>query len=493
MRYESRPDRAYRPSTSFSRGSGASSRGIFNVSQNRWRRATEERPPSPPLGPLLETVTRDELISEISMGEYEVADAYITNVEYLASYNWTTQEEVLIIPGCPPAWTPIQEARKLAPDSGKYLRDRNAAQSPVHPLEPAVRALFEENEDFRGQDIDLFACSSTFGGLLRFVLGVDKSVRFFVQTLGNTAFFIRRENSPTELISNVKGYGHAFPEAYTTWSKDVRGSTSHQRLLRYRFAGLNVVLRFEADGYLPSKVEQAHMTTSAASEAPNELESSLNGFRIDSSDIEPSVGSRTWTIKHAGSRVPQSAIFDLKTRSVRSPFQNVFEEERPRFWAAQISNLILARHEQGVFNEIEIMETGEEVRKWERENQDSLRQLGSLIRMILAISASRTNEKLEVYRKDDGSLELREQLGDDHEVLSAGLKEKWLSDPQDTPPLPGTTLKQSGKSTFENMAPGSGQENTKTLGDGDLDGSSDEDSNADFTNCSEVCGYCGRC
>lgn len=47
-----------------------------------------------------------------------------------------------------------------------------------------------------------------------------------------------------------RGYGHTFPEANTTWEADVKGSASHQRLIRYNVAGLDMVVRFEADGYI---------------------------------------------------------------------------------------------------------------------------------------------------------------------------------------------------------------------------------------------------
>lgn len=186
----------------------------------------------------------------------------ISDCEDIASYNWI-QENVptILIPGMqnpfsnvwclplhnqkmnltlakgkPPAWTPPVSPIKLREDNGSYFRDPNAARYPNHPIEPAVRAIFACQPDFRGYEIDLFACSRTLGDLLRFVRGVDKSFRILVEAVGNTVFFVRRENSPTELIPDVRGYGHSFPEAYTTWGSNVKKSESHQRIVGYQFA-----------------------------------------------------------------------------------------------------------------------------------------------------------------------------------------------------------------------------------------------------------------
>ena len=190
--------------------------------------------------------------------------------------------------GAPPAWTPLDEPRLLDQDRGDYFRDPNAARFPSYPLEPAVRALLTEEEGLETQQIDLFACSSTMGSLLRFVRRVDKPFRFFVEVVKNTVFFVRHENSPTQLIVGVKGYGYTFPEAYTTWDADAKGSASHQRLLRYSFAGLECILRYECDGYLRSRVPEGSDATATASarqvgDEGDNLASNLNRMTVSSS------------------------------------------------------------------------------------------------------------------------------------------------------------------------------------------------------------------
>jgi hypothetical protein len=131
-------------------------------------------------------------------------------------------------------------------------------------MQPAIEAISTHDPNFESNDVDLIGCKSTLGNLLRFSRNVDLSekYRIIVEVVGSMVFFIRRENSPTQKIPGVRGYGHTFPEAYTTWDKEVQGSESHQRIIKYNFAGLTCLVRFEGDGYHPDMVSN-ELTTSA--------------------------------------------------------------------------------------------------------------------------------------------------------------------------------------------------------------------------------------
>jgi hypothetical protein len=43
-----------------------------------------------------------------------------------------------------------------------------------------------------------------------------------MEKFGKTILFIRRENSPTDLIPDVRGYSHTFLDEYTTWGLDLQ-------------------------------------------------------------------------------------------------------------------------------------------------------------------------------------------------------------------------------------------------------------------------------
>lgn len=50
--------------------------------------------------------------------------------------------------------------------------------------------------------------------LLRFVSKVDPEFRVLVEIIGSTVFLTRRENSLTQTILNIYGFGRMFLEAY---------------------------------------------------------------------------------------------------------------------------------------------------------------------------------------------------------------------------------------------------------------------------------------
>lgn len=395
--------------------------------------------------------------------------------------------------GAPPTWTPLDIPRRLEEDKGNYFRDPNAARFPSYPLEPAVQALLTENEDLETQKIDLFACSSTVGSLLRFVRRVDKPFRFLVEVIGNTVFFTRHENSPNQLITGIRGYGHTFPEAYTTWSGDVKGSASHQRLLNYNFAGLDCILRFECDGYLwdmipPEADAPPTVSGRQIDEKENDLASILDRIKVSSSPAGQDKRKGTLQIKKAGQKIPQEAVFDLKTRGAWRKGLNVLEDELPRYWVAQIPNFILARHNGGVFDDINVQHIWDDVEKWQGENQKDLRRLSLLLFEITAAAKARKDKKLEVRCKGLAALELREQDMDEHDVLPPETKLRWMENGASEGKKPTSDDSSTVEEAF--LA----AEVTISDDDRGFNFGSDDESEKDYTACSaDSCGYCGHC
>jgi hypothetical protein len=96
-----------------------------------------------------------------------------------------------------------------------YYRDPNAARFPEYPIAPVVQAVLETKTNFPTEEVDIVACGSTLGNLLRFVRGQDRPFRFTMETIGTSVFFIRRENDPMEIMEGVRGFGHSFPGTCT--------------------------------------------------------------------------------------------------------------------------------------------------------------------------------------------------------------------------------------------------------------------------------------
>lgn len=69
----------------------------------------------------------------------------------------------------------------------------------------------------------------------------------------NTLFIIRKEAKAK--TRQYSGYGRNFEEAFTTEDLQLPQSEGHHRIIRYKFGGLNFVVRIEADDYYPEVVD----------------------------------------------------------------------------------------------------------------------------------------------------------------------------------------------------------------------------------------------
>ncbi|KAH8430079.1 uncharacterized protein LDX57_007749 [Aspergillus melleus] len=353
-------------------------------------------------------------------------------MQYLTSYNWVSGEHEIIVPGEPPAWTPLSEPTQLREDSGVYFRDLNSARHPTYPLEPMVRAVLIDNRDFCVEDLDVVGCGSTLGNLLRFACGKGPAFRMLIEVIGDTVFFSRRENSPTETIQNVRGFGHTFPEAYTTWGENIRNSESHQRLITFDFANMKCLVRFESDGYLPDLIPehlkiQKDPISNKDYVGPEDILSSMQAATISTvHSAIPEQEPSPLRILKRGRYIPQCAIFDLKTRSARKADFDTLSEQMGRLWIRQIPNFVLAYHRSGKFDDIRVQDVRQEIKQWEQSQQPDLRRFASLLQMIISFARSTEDRKLELeHGEDEKFLNLRIPGGVARSALPPDLAENW--------------------------------------------------------------------
>lgn len=404
--------------------------------------------------------------------------------------------------GIPPKWTPLA-ACKLKEDTGIYYRDRNAAHYPDFPVEPTVESILHmtscADTGIATEEIDIFGCGSTLGNLLRFILGDRLNFRILIEVVGTTVHFIRREKSPQETIPDVRGYGHSFPENYTTWDPAVRGSSSHQRVIKYRFGGLACLVRFEGDGYLPDKVgtlarearrvkDETQPTEKEDNRSPEELFSSLAVSHKTSSTSKPGL-----KITNAGYVVPQHAVFDLKTRSVKRKPQEkeIITGEMPRLWLRQIPTLVLAYHSSGFFNDIQIRDVRTGVANWEKHNADSLASFAVLLRKIVEFARQQQNGRLEITCDErEYFLLLRAQTTDMRPAFTPLTEARWrawlVQGSSD-----GTETCKDAEAKHDSF----GYSNAVKESRADMEDLYNDDGGAsiDYTACDEECGYCGHC
>ncbi|KAK6330663.1 hypothetical protein TWF718_002860 [Orbilia javanica] len=467
---------------------GRGDRGSGGRGGGRGGRSAPQRqapPPQPdifkhPLGNLVAKITTKDIDLTASNGTLSAAAA-ITECEYVASYNWMNDStSTIMAPGKPPLWTPLSVPHQLNEDAGDFYRDPNAARFPSYPIEPAVQAIFKVDAAFSTSNIDVFTCGSTLGNLLRFVRNDDKLFHFTVELIGNTVFFLRKEGSPTELITGVRGFGHTFPEAYTTWEPDVKGSETHQRMVQYKFGGLRFILRFECDGYFNPALPQK----SSYEEEDDDLAQALKAVSVSQSLPKQ---NNSLKIKTGGSEVPQSSIFDLKTRSGKYSQSIDMEQILPLLYLKQIPNFIVAYHNgAGLFptKDIKVENFEKKIRQWEIDNKSALERLSVLLHKIIEIVKTDECGLLEIYRPSPDYLEIRKQHGDESHVLPLSLRQEWEA--------AGRHVADEFDSDQASSQEGEGVGLPRDYYSYDFDSDSEDD--RDFTACSaDDCGYCGRC
>ncbi|EXJ91782.1 hypothetical protein A1O3_00332 [Capronia epimyces CBS 606.96] len=515
--------------TSFWRGSGSWRGSSFPPSRGfpqrgTWRKSEESKPPTtktttpPPRGELVTELKAEEL----SLSEHN-HDPKIRDCSYVASYSWADGESpspTVIIPGKPPLWAPPAVNRRLEPDKGDFYRDPNAARYPSYPMEPAIQAVLKQHPQFPTQDIDIVTCTSALGNLSRFARGVEKEFRIILARVGTTVFLVRRENSPTELISDIQGYGHSFPDEYTKWEKDVETSVSHQRIVQYRLGGLHLLVRFGVDGYLRQE-------SASPDHQPPEATSSIEtlGARSNGHAIATATGKGGLQIKAGGRPIPQESIFDLKTRSQFDHLTRTIKKEinlteiLPRLWMAQVPNLIVGYHDRGRFQDIRVQDMRPEIESWEVENAHHNRRLASLLQELVEMARNcRTN--LEICRSESGPLEIRRLADNGVEVLPPHLQDWWLRGPEHdqeatpqedssnldkllgnhvrlgTGSSPNVADEEHNVADYEQHWQADEEHNVpdyKEHWQADSEVYSDDESEKDYTACSESCEYCGHC
>jgi hypothetical protein len=307
---------------------------------------------------------------------------------------------------------------KLKPDSEDVFRDINAARYSSYPLEPTFRALKVMQPHLDLQSVDIVGCGSTIGNLLRFAGSQSKPFRFDVDVVGNTVLFVRRESSPTELITGLQGYGHTFPEAYTTWDSEVRNSCSHQRIVLYEFGGLKFLVRSETDGYM----NNPDLNKSKVAEPAEQLsfDDALGTISLGPSAIG---AGQKLEVRLQGTKIPQSLIFDLKTRASYRQFD--MEEILPRLWANQTSKFIIAYHQFGVFGNPQVKDVGKLVRDWESRNSDLLVRFHAIVKRIVNVVRESKDQQCEVSWDGQGQLRITKQIGEGRKALPSDVVQSF--------------------------------------------------------------------
>jgi hypothetical protein len=344
------------------------------------------------------------------------AAASIKNVRHLSSYNWLDRSTATIaVPGSPPLWSAPKTSLKLQKDSGLYYINQNQGRYPESPLEPLFRALYITNPSFDIRSVDVVTDRNNIRKLLAFINsnlapGDLEPFAISVEIIGTTALFRRDETAVTRFIEphEFRGFGHEFEKACT--AEQVVDSTGYHRIIEYQFGGLHFVVRYEADGYVDgAKTDSLQIKTSQ----DDPLAASMRVLSLSPATTIPNINPAPskLVITEEGRAVSLQSILEIKTRAIRRPL--AVPEVAAQLWVSQTSKLVRAYHQHGKFEVPKVEDVEAQVKRWEELNQNDLKRLASLIKMISNVakqSGGKVNIKYEggskllLYRADRGDM-----------------------------------------------------------------------------------------
>ncbi|KAF8424822.1 hypothetical protein EV426DRAFT_716484 [Tirmania nivea] len=358
--------------------------------------------------------------------------------EVLASYNWFEKagKPAIIVPGLAPRWTPPPLPAWLNPDTGIYYIDQNAYRWPTSPLEPALRALFTLQPNFDLNPIDLITDRNNLRKLFRFACGDEKFMhdfKLYIEVINRTVLLTRWEKRAVNVVTKheFRGFGHSFEKEFTKYTKGLEGSTGHHRVAKYRFGGLNIMVRFSADAFLGSKdmpsgegnegagtnlelvEKQVNKTSDSSSTrvpAPTGAISARDGhayattlppkvpltdqtnladifdkaLNFESND-EPENPPHRLEIIPGGIMMPQERVLEIKTRAQNRIVD--LTDQIPQLWFSNGCNLYVGYHQRGSFIRVDTkVLSAKALKSWEDENQGNLQKMATLLKSIIEIS-----------------------------------------------------------------------------------------------------------
>ncbi|KAH7016037.1 uncharacterized protein B0I36DRAFT_395699, partial [Microdochium trichocladiopsis] len=352
-------------------------------------------------------------------------------------HNWIeAPTPTIAVPGSPALWSAPGGPRQLKKDSGLIYIAQNAARHPDSPLEPLFRALHITNPSFDLRSIDVVTDRNNIRKLLSFVNpGLSSNglepFTIGIEVIKNTAIFCREETKTHEFIGlhEFKGFGHEFEKAYTKGR--VTGDTGHHRIIAYRFGDLNFIVRHETDGYVA--------TTLQASSSKGPEYDGLSGM-LASLSLSPNTGLSVATsagsklrIRKEGEVVPLHSTLEVKTRVFHKRLE--IRDVAPQLRVSQTPKLVRAYHRNGTFQEPEVEDVADAIRKWEQDNHGDLRKLAALINKILSVAKELGGSMVMKYDTMGDKLVVSKVAG--KKMLPDDLYSKWDDASVETAAIPG--------------------------------------------------------
>ncbi|KAI9833258.1 MAG: hypothetical protein M1826_000171 [Phylliscum demangeonii] len=380
----------------------------------------------------------------------------------------------------PALWHPPPSAPTIRPDTGRFYVDENMDRNPWSPLEPLVAAVCKTDPTFDFKAMDLITDRTPLRKLYDFVMGTAEAFRFGAETIDRTVLFVRMERETrvgtTKNIGVGESYRRGFEERYTRFHKHAAGSTTHHRIMRYRYGGLRLLVRSAVDGYLEEE------TTGGGRKDEQDYERDFVGImRARSlSHPAPSVAKTPVRpgVKIAQGRadVPHRALFELNTRPVNSEHPFKLQLRLPDLWLSQTANFIDAAYlPTGVRamrpdprrvhfrrGQLTITPMQAELVRWQESHAADLGRLRDVVVQVRDAVRGVGAPCLVEYVKDEDALRVRRDEEGLVPLLPPDLRQRWtgaadanegLLEPAETAPTRTDSSLSEASSDQESIAP----------------------------------------
>ncbi|KAI8241573.1 hypothetical protein K4K55_012176 [Colletotrichum sp. SAR 10_96] len=335
--------------------------------------------------------------SQISLTTSPASDAPVTK----AVKNWTGAEtnakdywlyrQLGHQTGAAPALIQRNLPLQINPDKGTYHIDINAFMNPNMPFEPMFRAIEADVSPPTFRSVDVVVDRNSLRQLFDFVKGGKKdSFRVQLHMVRNTLFITRQEKNNQYSMGYRKFYsfGHSFEKEFTEHAKDMKGSLSHHRAIRYQFGDLSLVVRHEVDAAQPAPIASPTLSVdSTAVEAKVVKEVDVSSVN-DAREFEPARDHRSFigtskkkrektTVLQCGTGNPPSDLVEMKARP-KMRLSEVIDQ----MWFGRTMHLANGIHEGGKFSTIKRVKCEPLFQQWEQQRQNDLSRLESLLSLL---------------------------------------------------------------------------------------------------------------
>ncbi|KAF4909120.1 hypothetical protein CGCF415_v006083 [Colletotrichum fructicola] len=333
--------------------------------------------------------------------------------DVVTSYNWLNKNTIMV-PGAAPTLIQRNLPLQITPDEGTYHIDINAFMNPDMPFEPMFRAIEADVSPPTFRSVDVVVNRNSLRQLFDFVKGGKKdSFRVQLHMVRNTLFITRQEKNNQYSMGYRKFYsfGHSFEEEFTEHAKDMKGSLSHHRAIRYQFGDLSLVVRHEVDAAQPAPAASPTLSgDSTAVEAKVVKEVDVSSVN-DAREFEPARDHRFFigtsekkrqktTVLQCGTGNLPSDLVEMKARP-KMRLSEVIDQ----MWFGRTMHLVNGIHEGGEFSAIKRVNCEPLFQQWEQQRQNDLSRLESLLSLLRReVSAGKGNSLVAVCRHDNNSV-----------------------------------------------------------------------------------------